>query len=110
MAHNDKSGPNESPLLPGLSYKINEAAKILGVSPITIRRAISRGLLKPCRAFRHPLISAEQLKKLFTPREDIVWRAGCLLGLAWVLVICNTSFMAIKFQFNEKKAVQAAAY
>ena len=44
MAHNDKSGPNESPPLPRLSYKINEAAKILGVSPITIRRAISRGV------------------------------------------------------------------
>jgi len=54
---------------PRLSYKINEAAKILGVSPITIRRAISRGLLKPCRAFRHPLIPAEQLKKLIEPGE-----------------------------------------
>jgi len=64
MTNNDKSKVNESPPLPRLSYKINEAAKILGVSPITIRRAISRGLLKPCRAFRHPLIPAEQLKKL----------------------------------------------
>lgn len=70
MTHNDKPGPKESPPLPRLTYKINEAAKILGVSPITIRRAISRGLLKPCRAFRHPLIPAEQLKKLIAPRED----------------------------------------
>ena len=50
--------------LPRISYKINEAAKIVGVSPITIRRAIARGLLKPCRAFRHPLIPADQLQKL----------------------------------------------
>jgi len=70
MTNNDKSEVNESPPLPRLSYKINEAAKILGVSPITIRRAISRGLLKPCRAFRHPLIPADQLKKLIEPRED----------------------------------------
>jgi predicted site-specific integrase-resolvase len=70
MAHHDKTEANESPPLPRLSYKINEAAKILGVAPITIRRAISRGLLKPCRAFRHPLIPAEQLKKLIAPRED----------------------------------------
>jgi excisionase family DNA binding protein len=70
MAHNDKSGPNESPPLPRLSYKINEAAKILGVSPITVRRAISRGLLKPCRAFRHPLIPAEQLRKLIARDDD----------------------------------------
>ncbi len=47
-----------------ISYKITEAAALLGVSSITIRRAISRGLLKPCRAFRHPLIPAEQLKAL----------------------------------------------
>jgi excisionase family DNA binding protein len=50
--------------LPRLSYKIGEAAKILGVSNITVRRAIDRGLLKPCRAFRHPLIPADQLAKL----------------------------------------------
>ena len=52
--------------LPRISYKIGEAAKIVGVSPITIRRAIARGLLKPCRAFRHPLIPAEQLERLVT--------------------------------------------
>ena len=50
--------------LPRISYKINEAAQICGVSPITIRRAIARGLLKPCRSFRHPLIPAEQLEKM----------------------------------------------
>jgi excisionase family DNA binding protein len=70
MPHIPKAGANDSPPLPRLSYKIKEAAKILGVSPITIRRAISRGLLKPCRAFRHPLIPAEQLKKLIAPRDD----------------------------------------
>jgi predicted site-specific integrase-resolvase len=47
-----------------ISYKISEAAQIVGVSPITIRRAINRGLLKPCRKFRHPLIPADQLRKL----------------------------------------------
>jgi excisionase family DNA binding protein len=69
MTHHDKTEANESPPLPRLSYKINEAAKLLGVSPITIRRAISRGLLKPCRAFRHPLIPAEQLRKLIERDE-----------------------------------------
>jgi hypothetical protein len=50
--------------LPRISYKIREAAQICGVSPITIRRAIDRGLLKPCRSFRHPLIPADQLEKM----------------------------------------------
>jgi len=70
MIPNDKLGSSENPQLPRLSYKINEAAKILGVSPITIRRAIHRGLLKPCRAFRHPLIPAEQLRKLIAQSDE----------------------------------------
>jgi hypothetical protein len=50
--------------LPRISYKIKEAAAIAGVSPATIRRAIERGLIKPCRAFRHPLIPVDQLTRL----------------------------------------------
>jgi excisionase family DNA binding protein len=46
-----------------LAYKINEAASLLGVSVITIRRAIQRGLIKPSRAFRHVLISADELQR-----------------------------------------------
>ena len=57
-------GQGAEKTLPRISYKIAEAAKIVGVSPITIRRAIDRGLLKPCRAFRHPLIPADQLQRL----------------------------------------------
>lgn len=61
-------GREEKKPLPRISYKIAEAAEIVGVSPITIRRAIARGFLKPCRKFRHPLIPAEQLEKMV--RED----------------------------------------
>ena len=50
--------------LPRVSYKVKEAAAIVGVSQATIRRAIDRGLLKPCRHFRHPLIPADQLTRL----------------------------------------------
>jgi len=46
-----------------LTYKIAEAAQLLGLSPITIRRAIARGLIKPIRAFRTPLISAVELER-----------------------------------------------
>ncbi len=60
----ESTGHGAEKTLPRISYKISEAAKIIGVSPITIRRAIERGLLKPCRAFRHPLIPAGQLEKL----------------------------------------------
>lgn len=63
MDKQDNQAANRNAQAPRLSYKIKEAAQILGVSPVTVRRAIDRGLLKPCRAFRHTLISAEQLKK-----------------------------------------------
>lgn len=56
--------------LPRIAYKIGEVAEMCGVSEITIRRAIDRGLLKPCRAFRHPLIPADQLDKLLGQLED----------------------------------------
>jgi excisionase family DNA binding protein len=48
---------------PRLSYKLAEAAELLGVSTVTIRRAISRGLITPVRAFRTPLISAVELER-----------------------------------------------
>ena len=64
MKPNSDDEHNGELALPRVSYKIAEAAKIVGVSQATIRRAIQRGLLKPCRVFRHPLIPAEQLTKL----------------------------------------------
>lgn len=48
---------------PRLTYKLAEAAQLLGVSTITVRRAIARGLIKPIRAFRTPLISAAELER-----------------------------------------------
>ena len=46
-----------------LAYKITEAATLLGVSVVSLRRAIKRGLIKPSRAFRHVIISAEELNR-----------------------------------------------
>jgi excisionase family DNA binding protein len=46
------------------AYKISEAAAALGVSPVTIRRLIDRGLLKPTRVLRHVLIPTEELDRL----------------------------------------------
>jgi len=35
------------------ALKLEEAAKYLSVSPISVRRLIERGLIKPNRALRH---------------------------------------------------------
>ena len=53
-----------SPRLAQRAVKIDEAARLLSVTPITIRRLIGRGLIKPCRALRHVLIPVEQIDAL----------------------------------------------
>jgi excisionase family DNA binding protein len=46
------------------AFKIKDAAKYLGgISPITVRRLINRGLLKPNRALRHILIPVSELDR-----------------------------------------------
>ena len=46
------------------ALKIKEAAQYLGgVSQITVRRLIKRGLLKPNRALRHLLIPIAELDR-----------------------------------------------
>lgn len=47
-----------------IALKIGEAAEAIGVKPITIRRMIDRGILKPYRGIRHPLIPVKQLTDL----------------------------------------------
>lgn len=46
-----------------LAYKLSEASAIIGVSTVSIRRAIDRGLIRPSRAFRHIIISADELQR-----------------------------------------------
>jgi hypothetical protein len=46
---------------PLLAYKLKGATTLLGVSTVTMRRAIQRGLIRPSRAFRHVLIRTDEL-------------------------------------------------
>ena len=61
-----KSNQNTTTGLPRRALKINEAAQVLGVKAITVRRLIQRGLLHPCRVLRHPLIPIEQIEALLS--------------------------------------------
>jgi excisionase family DNA binding protein len=56
------NNPTQDTIPVRLAYKLKEAAALLGVSEKSMRRAISRGLIKPSRAFRHVLIPAAELK------------------------------------------------
>jgi hypothetical protein len=54
---------DSKPPLPKLAYTRTEAAQVLGVSPVTIDRLASRGLLRPCRATRRPLYAHSELAR-----------------------------------------------
>ena len=45
------------------ALKVKDAANYLGVSPISVRRLIQRGLIKPNRALRHVLIPIGELNR-----------------------------------------------
>lgn len=57
------SNPPATPSSHRIAYRLDEAAKLLGLSTISIRRAIKRGMIRPSRAFRTPLISKEELER-----------------------------------------------
>jgi hypothetical protein len=50
------------------ALKLKDAAVYLGVSPISIRRLIKRGLLKPNRSLRHIIIAVEELDRFLAVR------------------------------------------
>ena len=49
--------------LPRLTYKLKDAAAILGVSVMTLRREINAGHIKTLKRFRHVLIPVAELTK-----------------------------------------------
>ncbi len=52
------------------ALKLKDAAKYLGgISTITVRRLIDRGLIKPCRTLRHLLIPISELDRFIAGRR-----------------------------------------
>jgi excisionase family DNA binding protein len=49
--------------LPRLAYTMEETAKILGVSYITIHRLLKRGKLRSSSALRHKLIPMSEIER-----------------------------------------------
>ena len=65
ISPNSKSGNEgqQGQPLPRLAYTMDETAKILGVSYITVHRLLKRGLLRSSRALRHKLIPATEIER-----------------------------------------------
>jgi excisionase family DNA binding protein len=54
----------DTPPIPKRAFKVSEAAALLGIQPVSIRRLIARGDLTPCRVLRHLLISEKEIERL----------------------------------------------
>jgi len=59
----DQTSANASPTLPRLAYTMDETAKILGVSYITVHRLLKRGQMKSSKALRHKLIPMTEIER-----------------------------------------------
>lgn len=55
-----------------LSLTREEAAVALGISPATIDRLIKRGLLRPSRATRRPLLPVIELDRFLRDTSEVV--------------------------------------
>jgi excisionase family DNA binding protein len=61
ISHLSKEAPVTT--LPRLAYTVEEVAVILGISTVSVRRLIRRGLLRPSRALRVLLISKSEIER-----------------------------------------------
>lgn len=61
---NDRPSQHGHLITDRICLKIAEAAQIMGVNPVTIRRMIKRNLIRPYLGLRTPLIPVAQLRKL----------------------------------------------
>ena len=52
------------------TMRVSEIAKITGLHPVSIRRAIKRGDLGAISSFRHKIISKEAVNNLIKNKED----------------------------------------
>ena len=69
-ATDQKSSKRHNTNIERIALKIKESAESIGVDPVTIRRMIKRGLLKPYRGLRTPLIPVSQIKALVENGEE----------------------------------------
>jgi len=64
---------NPQTMIPGpLALSRTDAARLLGISPISLDRLTKRGLLRPSRALRRPIYAIGELQRFLkdTMTED----------------------------------------
>jgi hypothetical protein len=61
--------PSEARSLPKLGFTMRQTAEIIGVSYMTVFRLAKRGLLRPSKALRTKIFSAEEIQRFL--RETV---------------------------------------
>ena len=69
-ASDKKTSQRHTNIADRIELKIGESADAIGVDPVTIRRMIKRGLLRPYRGLRTPLIPVSQIRALIEKGEE----------------------------------------
>jgi len=69
-ASDKKTSQRHTNIADRIALKIGESADAIGVDPVTIRRMIKRGLLRPYRGLRTPLIPVSQIRALIEKGEE----------------------------------------
>lgn len=64
-----ESGPAAAETLPKLAFSIPEAAQMIGVSVVTIRRLLRRGKLRCLDSLRHKIIPLVEIERFL--RADL---------------------------------------
>ena len=52
------------------TLRVNEIAKLAGVHPVSVRRAIKRGALSPVASIRHKIVSRDQVASWIAGRKE----------------------------------------
>jgi hypothetical protein len=53
------------------TLRVGEIAKLAGVHPVSVRRAIQRGALSPLASIRHKIVSREQVESWIAGRKEV---------------------------------------
>ncbi len=71
MNANRSGKTHEDASIRKLAYTRTEAAKLLGINPITLDRLAKRGLIRPSRAIRRPLYPHSELLRFLEETRGI---------------------------------------
>lgn len=60
----------EIPLSERLAYTLQEAARLIGISYVSVWRLVKRGKIRTCGGLRHRLVSRDELHRFLATTQE----------------------------------------